>query len=243
MSMSGPPLAGWEKLLPNQQFNSDRFTGEGPIEKHLYETILRVCRLEKPQDAFRIEPSKRHTVEEMASSPVVLGYLDWLIRLAGVERVLEIGAFVGVSAMYFARAVPEHGHVISIETFDEFADIAERNFANNGLSERITLLRGDAKEVLSVPGFATAHGPFDLVFIDGDKGCYDQYLKLTLPMVSPRGIVVVDDAFFHGDVVNDLPVTEKGAGVRRVLEDVQALQGWNRILLPISNGIMLLYKN
>lgn len=235
-------IAGWQKLLPNQAFNSDKFQGPGAVEEKLYDTILRVCNSAKPQDVFDILPSSRHSIEEMASSPVVLGFLDWLITLTGTKRILEIGAFVGVSTMYFARAVPADGHVVSIETFDEFADIAEQNFARNNLQDRITLVRGDAKEVLRQPDFASEHGPFDLVFIDGDKGSYDQYFKMIAPMLSPRGIAIIDDAFFHADVVNPAPTTEKGAGVRRALDYIESLDGWKKTLLPISNGILLLYR-
>jgi len=243
MPMGSDALQGWEKLLPNQHFNSDQFNGEGDVEKHLYETILRVCDLKVPQELFKIEPSERHAIEEMASGPVVLGYFDWLIKLAGSKRILEIGAFVGVSAMHFARALPDDGHVVSIETFDEFADIAEKNFAKNGFQDKITLVRGDAKAVLGQANFASDYGPFDLIFIDGDKGHYDQYFKMVVPMLTPRGIVIIDDAFFHADVVNEPPVTEKGAGVRRALDHIESLEGWNKVLLPISNGIMLLFRD
>src|SRR3546814_2989424 len=114
-AMNRSIIAGWQKLLPNQAFNSDKFQGPGAVEEKLYDTILRVCNSAKPQDVFDILPSTRHSIEEMASSPVVLGFLDWLITLAGTKRILEIGAFVGVSTMYFAREVPADGHVVSIE--------------------------------------------------------------------------------------------------------------------------------
>jgi predicted O-methyltransferase YrrM len=231
---------GWEKMLPNQAFNSNLFSADdGPFEAAAYKKILEVCGIGAPQDVFQIEQTDMFTIEEMASSPIVLNLLQWILRLANTRSVLEIGSFVGVSAMYMASALPADGKVVTIEKFDHFAEIAQRNIDKNGLSDRIDLICADALEVL--PELVEGRS-FDFVFIDGNKERYADYLAAVKDSVSPGGIIVVDDALFHGDALNADPSTEKGGGVRDCLGVVAGMQDWHRTLVPISNGILLIRK-
>lgn len=238
--MSSEKMPPWAKILPNQAFNSDQYLGgDGPVEMVLYDTILRVSSIKEPAEKFRLETTPMFTIEHMASSPVSLGIMQWLIAATQAKRVLEIGAFVGVSALYFAEALPPDGEVITLEKFDHFAEIANKNFALNGYGEKIHLKLGDAHDaILALPRDKL----FDIVFIDGNKERYADYFQLVNPLVRPGGIIVVDDSFFHGDAVNSAPQGDKGKGVRAMLDLAETLKDWRRILLPVSNGILLLLK-
>lgn len=229
----------WDKLLPNQAFNSDQYSGTLPLEQALYETVLWSSAIQTPKEHLKIEQSNLFSIEEMASNAVALGFITWLLQLTKARRVLEIGAFVGVSAMYFAKALPADGRVVTVEKFDHFAAIARRNFAANGLQNKIDLVEGDAHEV--VPTLRD-RGPFDFAFIDGNKESYAEYFRLVEPMMSANGVIAVDDAFFHGDALAAKPASEKGRGVRAMLELSAELKDWNRILLPLSNGLLLLMR-
>ena len=233
-------INAWDKILPNQSFNSDQYAGPGPLERSLYETILWSSGIGAPEANFKIERTDRFTIEEMASNAVALGFITWLLRLTQARRVLEIGTFVGVSAMYFAQSLPSDGRVVTVEKFDHFAGIARRNFAANGFDKKIELVEGDAHEVM--PGLKD-RGPFDFAFIDGNKERYADYFRLAEPMMAPRGIIAVDDVFFHGDALTDKPTSEKGRGVRDFLTLSAEAKQWQRILLPLSNGLMLMFKN
>ena len=229
----------WDKLLPTQAFNSDLYSGDVSIEQSLYETSLWSSGLAAPESNFRIEQTDLFSIEEMASNAVALGFIAWLLQLTRAKRVLEIGTFVGVSAMYFAKAMPPDGRVVTIEKFDHFAAIARRNFAANGFEGRIELVEGDAHEVL--PGLRN-RGLFDFAFIDGNKERYADYFRLVEPMMAPNGIIAVDDVFFHGDALSANPTSEKGRGVRDFLDLASKATEWRRILLPLSNGLMLMHK-
>src|SRR6185436_17283891 len=103
----------------------------------------------EPADkAFELLLSDTASVEEMASNPVQLRLLELIVRLTGAKRAIEIGAFIGLSAMVMARAMPAGGKLFTIEKFAHFADICRRNVAVNGLSERIEVIEGDALEVI-----------------------------------------------------------------------------------------------
>jgi caffeoyl-CoA O-methyltransferase len=232
-------LPPWGKILPSQPFNSDQYKDDAPVEKALYETILRVCGIRAPAQKFKLETTSMFTIEHMASSPVSLGIMQWLIVALGAKRVLEIGAFIGVSALYFAEALPADGTVVTLEKFDHFAEIARKNFALNGYDKKIELKLGDAHEVLPT---LPRDQLFDLVFIDGNKERYADYFHMTEPLVRKGGVIVVDDSFFHGDAINASPRGDKGKGVRAMLDLAEGLGSWPRILLPVSNGILLLCK-
>ena len=80
------------------------------------------------------------------------------------------------------------------------------------------------------------------MFIDGNKERYRDYMEATAPLLSPRGLMIVDDVFFHGDAVRAVPTTEKGRGVKTALEHAAGLDGWLRIVLPVANGILLMTR-
>ena len=147
----------------------------------------------------------------MASNPVQLRFLDLIVRLLQPKRIIEIGAFIGLSAMTMARAMPAGGKLTTIEKFDHFADICRRNFATNGLADRITVVQGDAFEALDkVPKGEL----FDLAFIDGNKERYADYFEMLEPRVRSGGLILVDDVFFHGDVLNAQAHDREGRGLQ-----------------------------
>tara|TARA_R110002110_G_scaffold376568_2_gene586610 strand:- start:119353 stop:120075 length:723 start_codon:yes stop_codon:yes gene_type:complete len=231
-------MQGYEKILPNQAFNANLYANQDkPIEQSIYETVLDICDVRSPQDDFDLEVTEMHSVEEMASSPISLSFLQFLVSMRQARSILEIGTFVGVSALSMAKVMPADGRLVTVEKFDHFAGIAQRNFDNNGLADRIELVTGDAGDVL--PDIVKDR-QFDMVFIDGNKERYADYLAAVTGSISPGGIIVIDDALFHGDVLNTKFATEKGAGVRASLELAKSLKDWRRVLLPISNGMLLL---
>jgi len=238
MSKQKPSFA--DKLLPTAPANCDLFEGsQASLLQNLYDTILSTSGIAQPHDELILQLSDRFTVEEMASNPVSLRFLQLLVKMIGARRVLEIGAFIGVSTIYFAKALPLGGEVVSIEKFDEFAKICRANFVQNGVADRVRLLVGDAFSVLqTLPRDQT----FDLIFIDGNKERYCDYFHMTEPLLSPGGLIVVDDALFHGDALNPAPKTEKGAGSKALLAAAADARGYERLLMPFANGMMLLFK-
>ena len=227
-----------DKLLADQREHTYLYQGSDYAED-LFSTICHSSGISEPHVELDLLQTDRFTIEEMASNPVSLRFLQFLVRASNTRRVLEIGAFIGVSAIYLARALPADGEVVTIEKFDHFAKIARQNFSRNGVAGKVRLIEGDAREVLAT---LPRDKPFDLVFIDGNKERYKEYVELTEPLLSPRGIVAVDDCFFHGDAVNGQPSSEKGAGVRAVLRYAATREDLLRIALPLANGILLMMR-
>jgi len=232
---------GYEKtFLPYQDFLSCEFVKDKKIyDEELFEFIVKTSNLHTPVEDFAFKRHKDFALETLGSNPVALRFLKTIVQLKQPKRVLEIGTFLGISSLYMAESMPLNSSVVTIEKFTEFAEIAKENFKNNNMEQKIKLLIGDALEV--IPSLDKEEY-FDLIFLDGDKGMYDEYFKLLDPLLNRNGVLIVDDVFFHGDLLNDIQVTEKGKGIKRFLEDIEKKENYSRMILPITNGMLVMIK-
>jgi caffeoyl-CoA O-methyltransferase len=124
-----------------------------------------------PQDEAleaAVRESRQAGLPEIRVSPNEAKLLQLLAELVGARSVLEIGTLGGYSAIHFARALPEDGRLVSLEIDERHAEVARENVERAGLSGKVEIRVGDARELLA--GIAEAgEGPFDVVFIDADK--------------------------------------------------------------------------
>jgi len=156
---------------------------------------------------------------------------QWLCRLLGATRVLEVGTYLGLSAAAFAMALPGDGHVDTVEVEPEHADIAEAWFREGGLADRITVHRGPALEV--VAGLA---GPYDLCFLDADKRDNVRLLELCAQRTRPGGLVLVDNVFSAGRVHD--AASEEGGHARDALEFARSSGLYDPVVLPVADGVL-----
>ncbi len=238
--MANDVLKFSDKILPVQAEWRREYKGtEEAYYKDLYNLIVSSSDIQTPYEMFDLATSDLFTLEEMGANPIVLKFMQTIIRLANCKSVLEIGTFIGVSAMTMAAALPNDGKLTTIEKFDRFAAVAAENFEKNNFGDKIQLINQDAQEYLSELNESVI---FDLVFLDGNKEKYGPYFYLIDPLLKPGGILMVDDVLFHGDVLNEPPVSKKGEGVRRFVDMKSAMANYHRLLLPIANGLMILQK-
>jgi predicted O-methyltransferase YrrM len=226
-----------EKLLPNQEFFRYLYKGQLPFEIALYNLVASYA-TEFDASRFRLATPTSVGFEQMSTPPWELALLNAFIKFIEAKNVLEVGTFIGHSTMQIARMVGDGGHVTTIEVGREFAELAGQNFRHNGFDDRITLLEGDAGQILD----SFAPNSFDLVFVDGSKQDYLDYTLKSGRLLTERGAIVVDDVFFHGDALNDEPSTDKGRGCKRLLTHFAADNSFQKVLLPLANGLLLLYK-
>jgi predicted O-methyltransferase YrrM len=231
------PKSYSEKLLPNQEFFRYLYKGQLPFEKALYNLVASYA-TEFSASQFRLATPKSIGFEQMSTPPWELALFNAFIKFIDAKNVLEVGTFIGHSTMQIARMVGDGGHVTTIEVGREFSELAGENFRSNGFDDRITLLEGDAGQILD--NFEP--NTFDLVFIDGGKQDYLDYTLKSIRLLTHRGAILVDDIFFHGDALNDEPSTDKGRGCKDLLAHFAIDNSCQKLLLPIANGLLLLYK-
>lgn len=228
-----------EKFLSNMRFNSQLYTGDHDnFNGALFKLLNAESSLAFAEKDFITSPL--YSIDQMASSVISLSFICFLAKLKKPNLMIEIGSFIGFSTSNLASSLPKDGKLISIEKFNKFAEIALKNIQRFGLVDRVSIEVGDAKHVL--PNLNLEGQLVDFAFVDGNKEDYTTYVNWFLANLSDDGLIIVDDIFFHGDVLNEERKTEKGKGVFRALESIQQNKGVYYCILPISNGLMLIGK-
>ena len=156
-------------------------------------------------------------------------FLDFLVRVSGARRVLEIGTLGGYSTIWMARALPEGGRVVTLELEPHHAEVARRNLDRAGVLDRVEVIVGPALETL--PALTSRMERFDLVFIDADKESYPEYLDWALRLSRPGTVIVADNVVREGRVADADCEDPRVQGVRRFAERMAAEPRLNSTVL------------
>jgi caffeoyl-CoA O-methyltransferase len=171
----------------------------------------------------------------MLSGRIERTLLQMLIAATGAMRVLEIGMFTGFSAQMMAAALPGDGRVITCDVDPKAIAIAKRYFARSPHGHKIDVREGPALETMK-----SLAGPFDLVFIDADKGNSINYYEAALPLLPPAGLIVVDNVLWSGRVLDPREPDDKA--IVAFNAHVRADERVSHVLLSVRDGIMLVRR-
>ena len=168
--------------------------------------------------------------------------LHALVRTKPSARVLEIGTAVGYSGLWMATALPDDGMLITLERDAARAEVARRHFEAAGVSQKVTVMIGDATRYLH-----KLAGPFDLVFQDGDKALYSPLLDRLVSLLAPGGMLVTDNVLWSGEVIPGYVDPPKCSP-----EDAKAIAAYNErlgaddrvftVILPVGDGVAISIK-
>lgn len=166
-------------------------------------------------------------------------FLKVLLQIKRPARILEVGTAVGFSAILMAEYNPASCTITTIENYEKRIPIARANFERAGKQDRITLLEGDAKEVLR-----TLEEPFDFIFMDAAKGQYLNFLPEILRLLAPNGILVSDNVLQDGDIIQSrFAVTRRNRTIhkrmREYLYELTHSEELTTAVLPIGDGITI----
>jgi predicted O-methyltransferase YrrM len=163
-------------------------------------------------------------------SPCQGRLLNLLARIRGATRILEVGTLGGYSTIWFARALPAGGRVVTLEINAEYAALASEHFRLAGVDGLVEVRVGAAIESLAAMR-AGGEGPFDLVFIDADKPNNAAYLEAALSLTRPGSVIVVDNIVRRGALLDDSGGDESVRGSRAALAGMTAANGLSATLL------------
>lgn len=200
----------------------------------------------------------------MLSGSVQGELLRMLVKMSGAKRVLELGTFTGYASICLASALPEDGHLDTLELNDELEDLIREGFERAGVSDRISLHIGDCKKTLNgfnerlsaASGMASADRHesdtdtdaetrrlFDLVFIDANKREYCDYYDLVFPLVRPGGWILADNVLWDGKVCAEtISQDRQTQGILAFNEMVAADPRVENVILPLRDGLSIIYK-
>ena len=173
----------------------------------------------------------------MLVGPLEAAFLKTLIQAIGAKRVLEIGTFTGYSALAMAEALPEDGQVITCEIDPDTASMAHTFWDRSPHGKKIEVRIGPALDTLT-----TLTGLFDLVFIDADKINYIEYYLAGLELLSPRGVILIDNVLWSGDVLNATSQDPATAAIQELNGVVAADPRVVAVLLPLRDGVFMITR-
>lgn len=166
-------------------------------------------------------------------------FLKMLTQMIRPNRVLEIGTFVGYSALCFAEGLDENGEVHTIEIDDEQEDYIRSNFDQSEVGNKIKLHIGDALQI--IPGYEDE--TFGLAFIDADKELYWKYFETTLPKIKKGGYILVDNTLWYGKVIKEVEINDWAT--KAIVDFNKKLASDDRVekvILPIRDGVTMIRK-
>ncbi len=175
----------------------------------------------------------------MQIAPEQGALLTWLTRVLNARHALEIGTFTGYSAISIARGLPDDGRLICLDISEEWTSIGRAAWAEAGLADRIELRLGAAADSLAN---IDPEEHFDLVFIDADKTGYEQYLELVHERLRPGGVVLVDNVFRNGRVIDNDADDADTVAIRAFNRARTRDDRWDTVMLPIADGLTMLRK-
>lgn len=177
----------------------------------------------------------------MLSGAVQGQIMRMLVQLSGASRILELGTFTGYSAICLASAMPEGGHLDTLEINDELEDLILEGFDRAGLADMISLHIGDCKETLR--RFREEGREYDLVYMDANKREYPEYYELIFDMVRPGGLILADNVLWDGKVCQDpMPQDKQTLGIAGFNDMVTEDRRVESVILPLRDGLNLIRK-
>ncbi len=169
-------------------------------------------------------------------------FLKVLIALKQPKSILEVGTAVGFSSILMSENMPKDCHITTIEKYEKRIPVAKANFARAGREKEITLLEGDAMEILK-----ELEGPYDFIFMDAAKAQYIHFLPEVKRLLSDNGLLVSDNVLQEGDIVESrFGVTRRNRTIHaRMREYMYALthdEDFITSIVPIGDGVTLTVK-
>ncbi len=178
--------------------------------------------------------------------PIIRRQMQSLLRvlfaLNRPKQILEVGTAIGFSALFMSEYAPEDCHITTIEKYEKRIPLAKENFEKAGKADKITLLEGDAKEIL-----AELTGSYDFIFMDAAKGQYIHFLPDVLRLLRSGGILVSDNVLQDGDIIESrFAVTRRNRTIhsrmREYLYELKHNDALETVILTLGDGTAVSVK-
>lgn len=194
----------------------------------------------RPDDVLRdlaAETEKLFTEQvEMQIAPEQGAFLTQVAHLVSPRLAVEVGTFTGYSSLCIARGLAEDGRLLCCDVSEEYTAVARRYWERAGVADRIELRVAPALETLRA---LPVDPVVDLVFLDADKGGYVDYWEELVPRMRAGGVLLVDNVFSGGRVVDEHSDSETVAEIRRFNDHAAADDRVEVAVLPIADGVTM----
>ncbi len=191
-------------------------------------------------EALWTETESLGDISRMSISPDQASFMTLITALIGAKWAVEVGTFTGTSSIAISRGLVPGGKLFCFDMEFKWTSIARRYWMRAGVVDKIDLRLGDARQLLRT---FRPQAPLDLVFIDADKESYDIYYELLLPHVRVGGLIIFDNMFGGGDVINpEQKFTPANRAIDQLNHKLAADKRIHSVLISIADGLHLCRK-
>lgn len=169
-------------------------------------------------------------------------FLKVILAMHRPKRILEVGTAIGFSALLMSEYTQEDCHITTIENYEKRIPIARSNIKRAGREDRITIIKGDALEVMK-----GLEGPYDFIFMDAAKGQYIYYMPEAVRILSDGGVLMSDNVLQDGDIIESRFAVERRnrtihSRMREYLYELKHREDLLTSILPLGDGVALSIK-
>lgn len=205
------------------------------VENYIRELLPEHKGLLKEMESYAIQHNVPIIHKEVAA------LLQVLTKTKAAKSILEVGTAIAYSTLIFSFAMGTDGHVTTIERNEAMVEQAKLNIDKAGRKDSIRILQGDAEDILKF-----LEGSYDIIFLDGAKGQYNDFLEDCIHLLKPGGLLISDNILFKGMIAADeLIVRRKRTIVTRMRDYLEHICNHPHLItsiIPIGDGLALSYK-
>ena len=167
-------------------------------------------------------------------------FLHLIVKITNIKKILEIGTFTGLSALTMSLSLPNAGSLVSLDKNAERNKIAYNFFKKAKQEKKIKTILGPALE--SISNLKKKKEKFDLVFIDADKENYKNYYNQSLDLIEKKGLIIVDNVLWHGEVVDEKKQDKLATIIREFNSYVNKDERTENLIIPVGDGLAVCRK-
>lgn len=179
-------------------------------------------------------------IAHMQISPHQASFLSLLIKIGNYKKILELGTFVGYSALSMALALPRDGHLITVDKDMRTSSFARKFWSKAKIENKITLINEEAK--ITLDKFIEQKKFFDLIFVDADKSGYLSYFESCLSLIKNQGLIIFDNILWKGKVADFSIKDKKTESIRAFNNFVKSDNRIDTTIISIDDGMMICKK-
>ena len=223
----------WTSMMPNRMKTISasllRYLRKTSLRETDVQNELRQVTDKLPESGWEVSPEQGQ-------------FLALLVQMTGAKNILELGTFTGTSSLAMGLALPIDGQIVTCDMEPDYTNIARNYWIKAGIDKKIELRLGPA---LSTLDELIKEGPedyFDMAFIDANKKDYDHYYERVLTLIRPGGLIVIDNVFWSGRILDKNNQEKSTSSIRKLNKKILNDQRVSVSMLPLNDGVTLIWK-
>lgn len=213
--------------------------------KNIFDTaIIDYCIAKGVREHPAIQKLREYSAQfnygRMLITPIQGNLLNLLIKIANSKNILEIGTYTGYSAAWIGLALANDGKLTTLDINHRYIECAEQCWNELGIKHKIQALQGDALDYMNT--FIQQKQLFDLVFIDANKSQYIDYYELSLQLVRPNGLIIIDNVLMYGHVLSEEPHKKYLKTLQKLNDIIATDERVEVCMLPVGDGFTIARK-